>query len=124
MGNCVEDIAGRNLVRGAQSYDYFDEQNQIAGQIQGTRASTPAALLAQIRKGVNKLVNAPEVVDTQFDSGGRVRIVKSGLKVKFLMQAIPDTPPQENFSAVMRQIEQLEESSKVIIKLVPTPGME
>lgn len=125
MGNTVEDIAGRNLLRNAQSYDYFDPENQVAGQIQGTRATaTPKALMAVIQKGVGKLTDAPDVVDTRFESGQRAQIVKSDLKVRFLVQAIPDEPVSWDFKACIQQVEQLEESTGVVIKIVPTPGLD
>jgi hypothetical protein len=125
MGNCVEDIAGRSLIRGAQSYDYFDKQNQIAGQIQGTRAVSSAdALMQTIKKGVGKLTGAPEVVNTYYEGGGEAQITKSDLKVRFLVQAIPSKQVSWNFQAFMQQVEQLEETEKVIVKIVPTPGLD
>jgi hypothetical protein len=124
MGRCVEDIAGRNLARNAQSYDYFDEENRIAGQIQGTRSvATPDALMKTIKAGVGKLTDAPEVVSTNFEGGGKAVIVKSELNQRFLIQAIPSTPVNWNFEIFMQQIEQLEQSSDVIIKIVPTDAL-
>jgi hypothetical protein len=125
MGDQVERIAGGNLERGTESYDYFDKENQIAGQIQGTRAtSSPESLIAVLRRGVNKLDSAPKEVNTTFTNGQPAAIIKANLKTRFLLQAIPSKPVGWNFKAFILQVQQLEEETKIIIKLVPTKTLD
>jgi len=50
--------------------------------------------------------------------------VKPDLKVRFLIQGIPSKPVSWNFQAFMQQVEQLEETEKVIVKIVPMPSLD
>jgi RHS repeat-associated protein len=101
MGDQVENIAPGNLVRNTKSYDYFDPDNQIAGQIQGTRTiSSAQSLMSVIQRGLGKLNSAPEVVNSRFRDGGAARIVKSDLNVRFLIQGNTQKACRMGFSRI------------------------
>lgn len=77
-----------------------------------------------VRGALNNLDNAPEVVSTRYRSGPPVDIVRSNIKIRAVVVAVPTKPVSWNFQVFMQQIEQLEESEKVVIKIVPSPGLD
>lgn len=77
-----------------------------------------------VRSAVNNLNSAPDRVDTFYRTGQPVTIIRSNLKVRAALIAIPDRPVAWDFRAFLAQVEQLEEAEQVIVKIVPTPGLK
>lgn len=126
MGSGVELAAGANLKRSTQSYDYYDAESETAIQIKGTRQiSSPTALMGVVKGAIDNLENAPPLVQTSYRNGGpEVDIVKANLKVRAVVIAIPTEEVTWDFRAFMQGIEQLEQSTKIIVKIVPSPGFD
>jgi hypothetical protein len=59
-----------------------------------------------------------------FRTGQPETIIRSNLRVRVAVIAIPDTPVSWDFRAFLAQVEQLEEAEQVIVKIVPTAGLE
>jgi RHS repeat-associated protein len=125
MGSQIEDVAGVNLQRNTQSYDSYYPESETVIQLKGTRqTSSPQALMGVVRGAVNNLNSAPDRVDTFYRTGQPVTIVRSNLKVRAAVIAIPDEPVSWDFRAFLAQVEQLEEAEQVLVKIVPTPGLK
>jgi RHS repeat-associated protein len=126
MGSDVELAGGANFERNTQSYDYYDAESQTVIQLKGTRQiSSPTALMGVVRGAVNNIETAPSVVQTFYRGGGpAVDIVKANLKVRAVVVAIPTEPVTWNFAAFLQEIEQLEQNTKIIVKIVPSPGFD
>jgi RHS repeat-associated protein len=125
MGSEMENVAGVNLQRNTQSYDSYYPDTESVIQLKGTRqTSSPQALMGVVRGAVNDLNTAPERVDSFFRTGQPVTVIRSNLKVRAAVIAIPDTPVSWDFRAFLAQVEQLEEAEQVIVKIVPTAGLK
>src|SRR5262249_10550252 len=125
MGSDVENVAGAKLKREAQTYDYYDAESQTGIQLKGTRqTSSPEELKGGGKGAIKDLETDPPKLSTFYRNGEPVDIVRANIKIRAVVVAIPSTPVSWNFQAFIQQMEQLEETEKVIIKIVPTRGLD
>src|SRR6185437_7523520 len=92
-GNQFEEAAGANLSRTFPAIDYYDANSGVAVQIRSTaQTQSPDALLAVVRKGVNRLNSMPETLVGKDRAGNPLAIEAADIKEKGLLIGIPAKP--------------------------------
>src|SRR5262249_41055754 len=82
MGSDVENVAGANLKRDAQSYDYYDAESQTVIQLKGTRqTSSPEALKGVVKGAINDLDAAPPKLNTFYRNAQPLHLFSPHIKI-------------------------------------------
>ena len=123
-GYQFEEAAGANLGRTFPAFDYYDKDSGAAVQIRSTtQTSSPEALLAVIRKGVNRVNNLPPTLQGFDREGSPLTISRSSIKAKGLLVGIP-AKPLPWFGTFLQQVREISESENVAITIQFVEGLE
>jgi RHS repeat-associated protein len=123
-GTQFEEAAGANLSRTFPAIDYFDPNGGVAVQIRSTtQTQSPEALLAVVRRGVNRLNNLPPTLVGTDRAGDRVAIQAADIQGKALLVGIP-AKPLPWFGIFLQRVRQISESEGVAITVQFVEGLE
>ena len=123
-GNQFEEAAGANLSRTFPAIDYYDANSGVAVQIRSTaQTQSPDALLAVVRKGVNRLNSMPETLVGKDRAGNPLAIEAADIKEKGLLIGIP-AKPLPWFATFLQRVKEISESEKVAITIQFVEGLE
>lgn len=96
----------------------------MAVQIRSTtQTSSPEALLAVVRKGVNRLNNLPPTLRGATRSGDPLLIETADIREKGLLVGIP-AKPVPWFATFLQRVREISESEKVAITIQFVEGLE
>ena len=125
MGLQVEDVCGGNLQPGTRGVDRIDvlDGQPVLTQIQGTTAKDPDAIFSRIQQGVNKLNGVTGRQVFTYKDGSTIKVDATNAP-KVLMQAIPEDTNLEGFNGLIQKVEQLEQTSGVIIEMEEGAGLD
>ena len=119
-----EEAAGANLGRSFPAFDYFDKDSGVAIQIRSTtQTSSPEALLAVVRKGVDRVNNVSYPIRGLDRFNLPVEIAKTDVNTKGLFIGIP-AKPLPWFPTFLEQVRKISESEKVAITIQFVEGLE
>jgi len=120
-----EEAAGANLGRTFPAFDYYDNDSGTAIQIRSTtQTSSPEALLAVVRKAVNRVNNLPPTLVGTDRAGNPLKIdTQRGISTKGVFIGIP-AKPLPWFGTFLQQVRQLSESENVAVTIQFVEGLE
>jgi RHS repeat-associated protein len=120
-----EEAAGANLGRTFPAFDYYDKDSGTAIQIRSTtQTSSPEALLAVVRKAVNRVNNLPPTLVGTDRAGNPLKIdTQRGISTKGVFIGIP-AKPLPWFGTFLQQVRELSESEKVAVTIQFVEGLE
>jgi hypothetical protein len=119
-----EEAAGANLGRTFPAIDHYDSESGVAVQIRSTTQTQSAdALLAVVRKGVNRLNDLPPTLIGQDREGNPIRINTANITEKGLLVGIP-AKPLPWFATFLQKVREISESEKVTITVQFVEGLE